>query len=142
MYAINVMPILKESKGAVDERLAIGCHDLISGVGGVATWESRQDMITRSTAHIESQSRECPASMSWCLLGWLGEMIDGKNKTAIGKGGVVWRRQAQVLIKPHEARRWIADSEPAARCVGWRGHMACMLGTTFTTSRRSKDSSI
>jgi hypothetical protein len=55
-------------KGAVDERPAIGCICLISGVG-----LGSQDMITRSTAHIESQSRECPACISWCLLGRLGE---------------------------------------------------------------------
>jgi hypothetical protein len=31
--------------------------------------------------------------------------------------------------EPHETRRWTADSEPAARCVGWREHMACILET-------------
>jgi hypothetical protein len=54
----------------------------------------------------------------------------------------VWTRQAQVSIEPHETKGLTADSEPAARCVGWREHMACMLHGDYFTSRRSKESSI
>lgn len=43
----------------------------------------------------------------------------------------MWTRQAQVSIEPHETKGWTADSEPAARCVGWREHMACILKTTL-----------
>jgi hypothetical protein len=46
-------------------------------------------MINGSTAHIESQSRERPACVSWC---WLGRLENGKSDVAIGKGGVVCGR--------------------------------------------------
>jgi hypothetical protein len=91
-------------------------------------------MITRSPdqQHISKAKAGSVlrVSLGVCLAGW--------EKA----GGVVWTRQAQVSIEPHETKGLTADSEPAARCVGWREHMACMLHGDYFTSRRSKESSI
>jgi hypothetical protein len=94
------------------------------GVGGVATWKTRHDHRINSTYQKPKPGLSCECIL---VLAWpVGIMARTRlllaKEVSCGRGKRKWK-------EPHETKRWTADSEPAARCVGWCEHMACMLKT-------------
>lgn len=95
-----------------------------------------QDMITGSTAHTYSlsQNRDSPALYS-LVLTWPVGRKQG-DRVAIGKSEMLvcgCGKRKRVEKEPHETKKMEhrkhggqTDREPAARCVGWCEHMACI----------------